>query len=114
VSQLEIHPGTVAGARCLGLRGELTIHTAPELRSKILRRLKKRAPNLALDLTELEMADTAGVATLIEAQQRIKQNGGKLVLFGLGPRMSQMLEMTRVAGMFTIVESEHHVAEALE
>jgi anti-sigma B factor antagonist len=105
LTALQISLSTGAGPPAISLTGQLTVYTAPELRTSLLRLQRRPVPTLLVDLSAVTFMDTGGLATLIEAQQRATRTGGRLVLVGLQPRVQDALAMARVAEMFTIVGS---------
>ncbi len=65
----------------LRITPELTIYGAAELRATLLDALAA-TPTLALDLTDVCEADSAGVQLLIAARRHAAANGGALELTG--------------------------------
>ncbi|MGD2176176.1 MAG: STAS domain-containing protein [Candidatus Brocadiaceae bacterium] len=112
MARLDVTERAVQGVPVLGLSGSLDVDTAPELRRRLLAHTRQQAAPLVLDLSGLEFMDTGGLATLIEAELRAREQGGGLVVFGLTSRALDVFEMAKVESMFTIVEDEEAAAKA--
>lgn len=118
--QMQLREGTVKGVPAIILSGRLDIDTAPDLRRLLMQHVKTRkrrasssASRIVLDMSGLEFMDSSGLATLMEAQLRLRQCGGGLILFGLAPQIAEVFSIAQVKGLFTIVETETQAADAL-
>ncbi|MFO8006961.1 MAG: STAS domain-containing protein, partial [Candidatus Brocadiia bacterium] len=80
MGELSIEEHGTGDPHQLALSGRLSYETAPELRRALLPRTEEAGAGLILDLSALEFMDTAGLASLIEAQQRTDGQRGCLVL----------------------------------
>jgi anti-anti-sigma factor len=93
------------------IRGEIDLHNAPELRTELLDLLNKQNPSrLVLNLAEVPYMDSSAIAVLVEALQKLHKTGGKVLLANPQPRVRSLLDIARLAGLFTICGDE---AEAL-
>lgn len=91
----------------LSVRGEIDLQTSPELRTELLNLLLRAAPtHLVMNLGEVPYMDSSALAVLVEALQRIRRSGGKLVLVQLQPRVKSLLEIARLDTLFTICDTE--------
>jgi anti-sigma B factor antagonist len=114
MSPVSVKETTVAGCPAFALSGELNIGSAPGVRDVFMKHIRKREPALLLDLSGLEFMDTSGLATLIEAHLKTERYGGKLILFGLKPRIAEVFEVTRVTALFSIFETQQDAVGALK
>jgi anti-anti-sigma factor len=55
-----------------------------------------RPGHLVIDLTECEYLDATGIDLLLDIHRRIWQDGGRLSLRGMSPRLLRILEIARV------------------
>jgi anti-sigma B factor antagonist len=91
----------------VALRGEIDLQTSPELRTELLDLLmRSKAVNLILNLGQVPYMDSSALAVLVEALQRVRRAGGKLVLVQLQPRVRSLLEIARLDTMFVLQETE--------
>jgi anti-sigma B factor antagonist len=107
VSPPEVRGDAVVAA----VRGEIDLHNSPELRIALLGILAKSSPKkLILNLGQVPYMDSSAVAVLVEALQKLRRFGGKLMLTDLQPRVKGLLEIARLDSIFVLAVSE---AEAL-
>jgi anti-anti-sigma factor len=112
--QITLQELTVEGCPAVSVSGELNINTAPDLREILIKHLKKNEDVILLDLSELEFMDTSGLATLIEAHLKAERYGGKVGMFGLQPRITEVLAVTSVTKLFHIFSSAEEAIKALK
>jgi anti-sigma B factor antagonist len=105
-SQLGINEHKIAGAPAIRLSGRLDYATSPTLRKIALKYASLEGQCVVVDLTGVDYADTSGLATLLEAQARLRKSGGRMILFGLGPQVRDLFTMNQVDRVLTIVADE--------
>lgn len=89
---------------CVRLVGEVDLSRSPELRAGLLELVKTKPAKLIVDLTGVPYMDSSGIATLVETLQLQRRQQGRLVLFGLQPKLRSVFEVVRLNMVFTIVE----------
>lgn len=100
-------PRTEGTAIIAEVRGEIDLHNSPEMRSAILAMFSKGIPKrLILNLSQVPYMDSSAVAVLVEALQKLRPSGGRLMLVGLQPRVKGLLEIARLDTVFVIVPDE--------
>lgn len=97
-------------AEILTIEGELDFHATAEVRDAISKLTDKQSPKILIDFSGVNYIDSSGLAIFVEAFQKIKRYGGKLVLFGLTPSVLNVFEVARLNSIFRLASSE---AEAL-
>jgi len=60
---------------------------------------------IALDLSNVMMLASAGLGTLINLHKSCQTGGGKLVVFGLRDEIRELMTLTRLNRLLTIVDS---------
>lgn len=90
----------------LEVSGEIDFHTSQDLRQRFLALLEKKAPKIFVNLKKVSYIDSSGLATFVEALQRMKQYGGELTLAGLAPAVRGVFEIAKLDSIFTLVDSE--------
>lgn len=89
------------------VRGEIDLHSSPELRDALLGALTEHKPKkIILNLSQVSYMDSSAVAVLVEALQKLRKAGGKLCLTNLQPRVKGLLEIARLDSIFVIAASE--------
>lgn len=84
------------------VRGELDIHTAPELRQQLLRLAGQGVSHLVVDVAGVTFIDSTALGVLIGALKRLRQAGGDLVLQSPSSGVRMVLEMTGLNQVFQI------------
>jgi anti-sigma B factor antagonist len=82
--------------------GSVDIYSSPELRGELKVALEAKAPRLVVDLGEVSFVDSSGLATLIEALQKVQAYGGKLVLCNLTPKVLGVFQLANLDHIFQI------------
>ena len=99
------------GVVLVRVRGEIDFNRSPELHEALLEVLEQKPRRVVIDLSNVAYIDSSGVGTLVDAQRRLKRDGGRVVLAGLQDRVRGVLEISGLDQFFTIAAS---VQEALE
>lgn len=85
--------------------GHIDLGSSPALRKRMLETLKA-AERLAINLAEVKYIDSSGIASLLEVLMEARQKGKKLALFGITAAVREVLQLTRLTGVFEIYETE--------
>ena len=99
-------------AVAVDLRGDVDLHRSPALRATLARLIEENPVRLVLNLTEVGYMDSSGVATLVEALQRIQRKQGRLQMHSLTPRVRSIFEIARLETIFEIYSSEDEALRA--
>ena len=91
--------------------GQIDLGTSPPLRKSCLEALKK-TQRLAINLTQVKYIDSSGIATLVEVLKEARRDGKRVILFGVGGAVLQVLQLTRLTGVFEILETEAQALDA--
>jgi anti-sigma B factor antagonist len=95
-------PAAPSQPETLVLDGEIDLHRSPEIKTLLLPLLERKAPRILLDLSRVTYIDSSGLATLIEALQRVMGYGGRLGLFGLQEGVRNIFEIARLDQVFEV------------
>jgi anti-sigma B factor antagonist len=96
--------------KLLHLTGEVDLHNSPEVRKCLLDILDKDK-SVIVDFTQLKYIDSSGMATLVEGLNIANKNNLSLTIVGANGAPLQVLELTRLNQVFTIVESVADIKE---
>ena len=89
------------------IRGEIDLHSSPDLREVLLGALNQHKPKkVILNLAQVPYMDSSAVAVLVEALQKMRKSGGKICLTNLQPRVKGLLEIARLHTIFVLAEDE--------
>jgi anti-anti-sigma factor len=98
VTDEEVRPGVSR----VTLEGELDIGSAYAFDRRLLVIEQNRPKLIVVDLRELTMLDSAGLARLVSAQRRARKGGWKLVLVRGGRAIQRVLQTTQLVEHFDI------------
>jgi anti-sigma B factor antagonist len=87
------------------LLNDIDMDCSPEVRVALQELIKRKVPLIHIDLREVPHMDSSGLATLIEARQRIKRYKGRLILYGLQSRVQSVFEIAKLTDIFEIQKS---------
>jgi anti-anti-sigma factor len=103
---IDLGERTIDGVPAVAPSGDLNIHTAPDLRTVLMRHIKRGRPGLMVDLSGLGFMDTSGLATLIEAHLKAEKAEARLVIFAVPEQIGEIFDLTGVRRLLTILEGE--------
>ncbi len=87
--------------------GEIDLHNSSELRTALLALLAKSQPKkLILNLSQVPYMDSSAIAVLVEALQKMRKHGGKVILTDLQSRVKSLLEIARLDALFVVATDE--------
>jgi|SRR5882724_68065 len=86
----------------LPLKGEIDLHVSPTITASLNQMIEKKPKRLVVDLSEVTYIDSAGLAALIEAMQKVEGYGGKFSLAGLQETVRSIFEISRLDQVFQI------------
>src|SRR5881398_3342001 len=86
----------------LALKGEIDLHVSPSITASLNELIDKKPERLVVDLSDVTYIDSAGLAALIQAMQKVEGYGGKFVLSGLQETVRSIFEISRLDQVFQI------------
>jgi anti-sigma B factor antagonist len=86
----------------LPLKGEIDLHVSPSVAASLNQMIEKKPERMVVDLSDVTYIDSAGLASLIEAMQKVESYGGKFVLAGLQETVRSIFEISRLDQVFQI------------
>ena len=89
-------------ADVLPLKGEIDLHVSPSVTASLNAMIEKKPRRLVVDLSDVTYIDSAGLAALIEAMQKVEGSGGKFLLAGLQETVRSIFEISRLDQVFQI------------
>jgi anti-anti-sigma factor len=109
VHGLSITHVRACGRRVLVLRGEVDLDTAPALIATFARAARGDDP-LAVDLCDVEAADPAGMALLVNAVRRLHRCRGDVVIVCPPGPVRAVFERTALSRRFTLLDDSEALA----
>lgn len=74
---------------------------------------KDQPKNFIFDFTELSYLNSKSIGYIADWQQKISQNGGKLVIFGAKENIFDILDVVGLTNIIDLVQSEDEAKKAL-
>ncbi len=101
--------------KCLVVRleGDLDSYSAPWFTASISERIEAGFINLDIDLSGCKSIGDSGVSCFTAILKLLKQSDGRLVLFGLDPKILEVFQLLGFAQFFEIVNTEEEARAAL-
>jgi len=90
----------------LTVDGEINFNSSPDFRKAFLKVLDSKEQKVIVNLASVAYVDSSGLATLVEAHQKIKNSGGRLKLTNLTGKVKSLFEITKLEKLFEIFPSE--------
>lgn len=82
--------------------GSLDAQTAPTFEKKLADEIAKKPKILVVAMDGLEYIASAGMGTLINANEQMSKSGGELRLAALTPKVEKIIKMLGFTNFFTI------------
>ena len=86
----------------LPLKGEIDLHVSRSVTALLNAMIDKKPKRLVVDLSSVTYIDSAGLAALIAAMQRVEGYGGKFLLAGLQEAICDIFERVRLDQVFQV------------
>ncbi|HWY58566.1 MAG TPA: STAS domain-containing protein [Terriglobales bacterium] len=99
------------GTTIVDVVGQIDLGNSPALRKTLLESLKG-TDRVAVNLIAVKYIDSSGIASLLEVLKEARKFNKRFVLFGLTAAVSQVLQLTRLTGVFEIRETEEQALAA--
>jgi anti-sigma B factor antagonist len=96
------------GTTIVDIVGHIDLGTSPALRKAMLECLKG-TDRLAVNLLAVKYVDSSGIASLLEVFKEARNTRKKFMLFGLSDGVREVLQLTRLTGVFEIYNTEDEV-----
>ena len=99
------------GITILDLKGKITIGVGDvALREAVQKVVGAGANKILINLREVTTIDSSGIGELVAAFTTVTNREGKLRLFGIPPKVNDILQITQLITVFDVLDDE---AEAL-
>ena len=86
----------------LFIGGALDAMTAPELRPTIDDLVKEKRKRVVVDLSELVVVDSSGVAAIVSLYKRIRAGGGSVKVTGVRDQPLAIFKLLRMDRVFSL------------
>ena len=94
-----------ANAHIISLQGQVNSANAATVETEVLSVLQKGAKNVLLNMSELSYISSAGLRVVLVLAKRLKQAGGKLVIYGMQPHVQEVFDISGFMAILNVVAS---------
>jgi anti-sigma B factor antagonist len=95
------------GGTILDISGDIDLAHSPAMRKALLGEIReKKTPKVFLNLEKVRYIDSSGIASLVEGLKASRDQGSRLILYGLSKSVREVMELSRLQKIFEIHESE--------
>ena len=95
------------GSVILDVSGDIDLAHSPAMRKMLLLEIKdKRTPKVFLNFKNVRYIDSSGIASLVEGLKASRDQGSRMILYGLSPTVREVMEQSRLQRMFEIYDNE--------
>ena len=104
---MQIEARVAIGGTILDITGDIDLAHSPAMRRALLQEIKeKRTPKVFLNLEKVRYIDSSGIASLVEGLKASRDQGSRLILYGLSKTVREVMELSRLQKIFEIHDSE--------
>ena len=102
------------GARIIALDGRLELTTGKELKEKIKVFCDSGISRIHLNMEQVEFINSSGLGALISAMKEVRLVKGRLTLSNLAPYVREIFDITQLAHIFEIHDTEQDAFASAE
>jgi len=99
------------GTTIVEVVGQIDLSNSPALRKTLFETLRGTR-HLAINMMGVKYIDSYGIASLLEILKEARDSGKRMTLFGLTIAVREVLQLTRLTGVFEIHETEEEMLKA--
>jgi anti-sigma B factor antagonist len=110
-SQFRVDVRTEGQAAVIVVRGELDLASSPALEEQLEQLWGSETKLLVIDLRELEFMDSTGLSIIVNAHQRLAEDGRELSLVRGPQQVQRLLDLTGVAERLRLVDSPEELLD---
>lgn len=110
-SRMKSSTRTEKGTVIVDVVGQIDMGSSPVLRKTLLDSLKS-TESVAINLSAVRYIDSSGIASLLEVFKAARSSEKRFVMFGVTGAVLQVLQLTRLTGIFEICDTEEQAINA--
>jgi anti-sigma B factor antagonist len=102
---LKVTADTAASQAIVEVRGEVDVHSAPQLRDRLTEVIDSGSRLVIVDLSKLDFIDSTGLGALVAARNRGGEKDSALRLVCASERLLKLFRITGLHEVFDIYDS---------
>jgi len=111
---LKIEKRQVAGIAVVSCQGRIMFGEEANALRDFLKQTLTETRRMVLNLSGVTYIDSGGLGTLVGVYSSARGAGAEIKLTGLGPRLHDVLQITKLATVFQVFDSEEEALAALD
>jgi anti-sigma B factor antagonist len=110
---VQISARNAEGWVILDVSGDIDLANSPAMRKVLLGEIReKRIRKVFLNLKNVRYIDSSGIASLVEGLKASRDQGSRMILYGLNTTVREVMELSRLQRIFEIYDSEEQALSA--
>lgn len=109
---MKVNQKAKEGIVVLEIQGEIDLYASPQLREQFNELAGEKKNAIVVNLKNVTYIDSSGLATFIEAYQKLTASNGRLILCHLTETVKGVFEIARLEDVLTIVKTEEEALKA--
>ncbi len=110
---MKINARQKQGVTILEPKGKITIGVGDvALREAVHEALEAGAKNILVNLGGVSTIDSSGIGELVSAYTTVTNRGGKLKLYNLPPKVTDILQITQLISVFEVHDKEDEALDS--
>jgi anti-sigma B factor antagonist len=101
------------GVALVAAAGDIDLETAPLFRTVLLAAVTPEVPELVIDLTQVTLLDSTGIAALVAGWHRAEEFGGTVHVAGVSASIRTVFELTSLDDLLTLHPSVSDAVAAI-
>lgn len=110
---LKIEKRQVDGVNVVMCEGRIMFGDEANALRDFLKQALTESPRMVLNLSGVTYIDSGGLGTLVGVYSTARKAGADIKLTGLGQRLHDVLQITKLATVFEVFDSENEALTAL-
>jgi len=103
------------GITILDLKGKITIGVGDvAVRDAVDAALESGARSILLNMKDVSTMDSSGIGEIVAAYTTTTNKGGKMRLYGIPPRVSDILQITQLVTVLDILDDEEEAVASFQ
>lgn len=104
---MKVHTRERDGVTILDLEGKITIGVGDvALREAVHAALDSGSSDILINMSKVTTIDSSGIGELVAAYTTVSNRGGKLRLYGIPPKVNDILMITQLVTVLDILDDE--------
>jgi anti-sigma B factor antagonist len=112
--RMQVITRVIGDIAVLDISGRITVGEGNIILREIVRELVDQgSTKIVLDLSQVQYIDSSGIGELVKTHTTVRNQGGQLKLVNLNRRVTDLLQMTKLAAVFDIEKDESSAIKSL-